>query len=80
MRYSNEKIGMKRAGLSTIVMMPLILSTVHAATWYVHPDSALNTIQAGLDSCSAGDTVLVAAGIYFDNLRCYISYLNIYIS
>jgi len=36
--------------------------------WYVHPDSALNTIQAGLDSCANNDIVLVGSGTYFENL------------
>jgi hypothetical protein len=55
------------------LMLSLILSVclvkqANATTWYVHPDSSLNTIQAGLDSCSAGDTVLVAPGTYQDTL------------
>lgn len=44
------------------------MGTAHATMWYVHPDSALNTIQAGLDSCSTGDTVLVGPGVYNENL------------
>jgi hypothetical protein len=44
------------------------LNLLHANTWYVHPDSALNSIQAGLDSCSVGDTVLVAPGIYYESI------------
>jgi parallel beta-helix repeat protein len=43
-------------------------SVVSATTWYVHPDSALNSIQAGLDSCAATDTVLVGPGTYYENL------------
>jgi len=35
---------------------------------YVHPDSTLNSIQVALDSCSAGDTVLVGAGVYYENV------------
>jgi parallel beta-helix repeat protein len=48
-----------------LIFLPVYL---HSNIWYVHPDSVLNTIQAGLDSCSIGDTVLVASGIYYENL------------
>jgi hypothetical protein len=41
---------------------------IPAATWYVHPDSSLNSVQAGLDSCVAYDTVLVGPGIYYENV------------
>jgi parallel beta-helix repeat protein len=43
-------------------------STAEAATWYVHPDSTLNSIQVALDSCSDNDTVLVASGLYYENI------------
>jgi hypothetical protein len=48
----------------------LILSVVQvlAFTWYIHPDSALNSIQAGLDSCAANDSVLVGPGFYYENI------------
>jgi hypothetical protein len=36
--------------------------------WYVHPDSALNSIQAGLDSCADNDIVLVGPGTYYENV------------
>ena len=42
----------------------LFTNTAYSATWYVHIDSTLNTIQAGIDISSNGDTVLVAAGTY----------------
>ena len=53
-----------------IIFMVLLFfySTTYATTWYVHPDSVLNTIQAGLDSCADNDTVLVAPGIYYENI------------
>jgi parallel beta-helix repeat protein len=54
--------------VGTIAVL-LVSSTAHAATWYVHPDSALNSIQAGIDLCSTGDTVLVGAGTYFENIN-----------
>ena len=37
-----------------------------AVIWYVHPDSALSSVQAGLDSCEHGDTVLVGPGVYYE--------------
>ncbi len=46
----------------------LYVSIAHADTWYVHPDSTLNSIQAALDLCSDNDTVLVGPGIYFEHL------------
>jgi len=51
-----------------IVALLFLFGVAHATTWYVHPDSTLNTIQAGLDSCADNDTVLVAPGIYYENL------------
>ncbi len=53
--------------LAGVIAVLFMASPAQATTWYVHPDSALNSIQAGLDSCSTGDTVLVAAGIYIEN-------------
>ncbi len=50
------------------VMTLLLVSVAHATTWYVHPDSALNSIQAGLDSCFTDDTVLVAPSTYYENI------------
>lgn len=48
----------------------LLLSIGHAepTLWYVHPDSALNSIQAALDACADSDTVLVGPGIYIENI------------
>ncbi len=45
------------------VIIPIVC---HAATWDVPGDAA--TVQAGIDSASAGDTVLVAPDTYFENL------------
>jgi parallel beta-helix repeat protein len=50
------------------LVLMLSLKIVGAVTWYVHPDSTLNSIQAGLDSCTANDTVLVGPGVYYENI------------
>jgi parallel beta-helix repeat protein len=58
-------------GISVLVILITLLSfinLIYATTWYVHPDSALNTIQSGLDSCANNDSVLVASGTYYENI------------
>lgn len=52
-----------------IVIGLLSVGEVDATVWYVHPDSTLNSIQAGLDLCSVDDTVLVAPSTYYENLN-----------
>ncbi len=44
-------------------------SIIHATTWYVHLDSALNSIEIALQSyCNHNDTVLVGPGTYFEHI------------
>ena len=57
------------AGQSRIIIaLILITGAISATTWYVHPDSALNSIQSALDSCANNDTVLVGPGTYHENI------------
>jgi hypothetical protein len=60
---------MKNVGLLLIAML-FLCGTVNAdrTVWYVHPDSALNSIQAALDSCADNDIVLVAPGTFYENI------------
>lgn len=52
-----------------VLIVLALLGTAHATIWYVHPDSTLNSIQTGIDSCSTGDTVLVGPGTYTENIN-----------
>ncbi len=53
-----------------LVSLLFLVGIAHSerTIWYVHPDSSLNSIQAGLDSCANNDVVLVAPGIYYENI------------
>lgn len=51
-----------------LLFLSFAFNITNATTWYVHPDSTLNSIQTALDSCSNYDTVLVAPGTYFENI------------
>jgi len=59
----------KRILLRLIILLLLFLFiTSNAKVWYIHLDSTLNAIQAGLDSCTINDTILVGSGIYYENI------------
>jgi len=53
---------LRKVFLSFLLLTPFAIAKV----WGVPGDCP--TIQAALDSCSTGDTVLVSEGIYFENL------------
>ena len=61
---------MKNGNTLKVVLIVLLclLGTTHATVWYVHPDSAMNTIQDGLSACTTGDTVLAGPGTYLENV------------
>lgn len=66
-----SNIFMHADGIMIFILAFVIFMSVghlYGSVWYVHPDSTLNSIQAGLDTCVAGDTVLVGAGIYYENI------------
>jgi len=57
-----------RFGMWMFILTIFLTGNSNATIWYVHPDSSLNSIQTGLDLCSAGDTVLVAPGTYYESI------------
>jgi len=61
---------MKKCSILTgwMVVLLFLFSSAHATVWYVHPDSTLYSIQAGLNFCSTDDTVLVGPGTYYENI------------
>jgi hypothetical protein len=57
--------------LIVLFLLLLIASRLESRTWYVASDGSgdVPTIQAGVDSAAAGDTVLVGIGTYTDTTR-----------
>ena len=49
-----------------LLILLLLTSWLYSTTIYIPID--FPTIQAGLDASQTGDTVMVASGIYFENL------------
>ncbi|MDH4211354.1 MAG: right-handed parallel beta-helix repeat-containing protein [candidate division WOR-3 bacterium] len=59
---------MKRDSLVVGIVGLFVFTMAFATTWYVHPDSMLNSIKTALYCCAANDTVLVGPGIYNENI------------
>lgn len=55
--------------IGSIVTILSLSETAHSTIWHVHPDSAISSIQAGIDSSSNGDTVLVYPETYLENVN-----------
>jgi hypothetical protein len=58
-----------RAVLAPLLLLSLAAQTAHARTWHVLNDGSGDapTVQAGINSSSVGDTVLLAR-TYFENI------------
>ena len=52
----------------TAALLLFGIARTEPTVWYVHPDSALNSIQTALDSCADNDIVLVGPGTYVENI------------
>jgi hypothetical protein len=71
LRVSNEEVLMKRIAAMLIVLSFVWLAgSAQGRTWHIKSDGSGDApaIQAGIDSSAAGDTVLVSAGTYNENL------------
>jgi len=58
--------------VSTVAVV-LIASRADARTWSIYPDGSGDapTIQAGIDSATTGDSLLISPGVYDENLNTH---------
>lgn len=63
------------SGVLVITSVCLVSADARGRTWYINADASGDapTIQAGIDSAAAGDTVLVGGGTYTDTTRVLIA-------
>jgi hypothetical protein len=68
-----------KSKLFLLIVLICINTLLNSITWHIKQDGTGNftTIQAGIDFCADGDTLLVYPGTYFENLVIEEKYMTI---